>query len=225
MKITLLHPSRGRVEQAETVIEKWLNKASGKHEIEYILSLDLSDENLPEYIANNKDKRGGLCRGVVCVNGNNNVVEATNKAAELATGDLLLYLSDDFKCPNNWDNLLFQVTEKKQLVFSEPWLIKVHDCLQIFEKDVLTIPIMSVGLYKMLGYFWNPLYYSMFVDQDLYHVCKNNNWLVFEKELEFEHLHYSVGKSKIDETYAKSSANWNQGLKVYTRRKQNNFPL
>jgi hypothetical protein len=84
---------------------------------------------------------------------------------------------------------------------------------------------MNRALYEKLGYFWNPIYKSMFVDQDLYWVCRNNNWLNLRPDLKFEHHHYSVGKSEKDYTYIRSDKNWDQGKAIYLKRKQSNFPL
>jgi hypothetical protein len=150
---------------------------------------------------------------------NNSVVQATNRAAQASDGEVLLYLSDDFKCFEGWG---LKVLE--QIELDKPQLIKVHDCLQAFHVDVLTIPIMNRKLYEALGYFWHPEYKSMWVDCDLHHVVKNMGALKLCPELEFEHQHYSVGKAIKDETYQRSDANWNEGQQLYLERKRLNFP-
>lgn len=211
MKISLIHPSRGRPKKAAETLKFWLSQASGEIEIEHILSLDFSDPTNDEYERYDK----------ITIDHNSCVVEATNQAAKISTGDILIYTSDDFKCPKNWD---LSVVEKFKNV-SGPMLLKVDDCLQRFDVDVLTIPIMNRALYERLGYFWNPLYMSMYTDQDLYWVCRNNNWLLLSPELKFEHCHYSNGKAIKDETYKRSDANWNQGKAVYLKRKAEGFPI
>lgn len=216
MKITLLHPSRGRGEKAKATYDFWMQNSSGKIEIEHILSLDESDRQKGEYITlflhgNSK----------IITHSNTCVVEATNEAAKVATGDILIYLSDDFKCPVNWDVKLVEIFSK----VATPALVKVDDCLQKFHVGVLTIPIMNRALYERLGYFWHPAYRSMFVDEDLYWTVKNNGWMIEAPELKFEHEHWSNGKTTVDETYKKSEANWNQGKEVFRQRKAQNFPL
>lgn len=209
--ISLLHPSRGRPKQAFQTAKKWLDLAG--QPVEYILSLDSSDTS------NYYDYYGTGVNAII--KPNNSVVEATNRAAQKSTGDILLYLSDDFDCPDNWANL---ITEKVK-DFGDEWLLKVDDCLQQFNVPVLTIPIMSRGLYNRLGYFWFPEYKSMFVDEDLYHTCKNNGWLRLAPELKFPHNHVSIGKAQDDETYRRSAANWDQGKALFQKRKAANFPL
>lgn len=223
MRFTLIHPSRGRANQARGTLNIWLQKMSGQHEIEHLLSVDSDDPEIDLYKAAFTQKDDRLYASKILVGNNADVVQATNKAAKLASGDVLIYLSDDFHCPPDWDALLYQEIADKDP--NDPWLLKVHDDLQPFNNDVLTIPIMSKGLLKKLGDFWCPLYKSMFVDQDLYWVCKLNDWLIFLPGLVFEHRHYSNGKAPKDETYTRSDLNWNKGQAVYVNRKRAGFPI
>jgi hypothetical protein len=220
LSFSLIHPSRSRPEKAREIYNYWMSKASGENKIEHILSLDFSDPLNEHY---------GMVDGKYIPFGDNSksiidhnscVVEATNQAAKMATGDVLIYLSDDFKCPDNWDRLIAE-----RMLIGHPTLLKVNDCLQQFEVAVLTIPIMNRSLYEKLGYFWHPSYRSMFVDEDLYWTCKNNIWMVSAPELQFPHEHCSIGKAERDETYIRSEANWDHGKAIFAERKALNFPL
>lgn len=222
MKITLLHPSRGRAQKALEAKNYWIAHASGQHEIEHILSIDNSDDQKEEYKRLFNDSK------IICED-NDCVVQATNRAAEIATGDILIYLSDDFKCPRIWDQLIidtaFVLLPSAPYLAETPWLLKVDDCLQRFDVAVLTIPIMSRELYKKLSYFWHPGYKSMFVDEDLYWTCKKNGWLIEGPQLKFPHEHCCIGKAERDETYIRSEGNWNQGKAFFAQRRQEGFPL
>lgn len=212
-KISLIHPSRSRPEKAFDTYSEWLKRCSSEHEIQHVLSLDLDDPKLHDY----KKLFGSYIEYP-----NQNVVQAANAAAKYAQGEILLYLSDDFKCPENWDKLIVEAFGER---VNEPCLLKVHDDLQEFKKDVVTIPITTKALYDRLSYFFHPAYASMFCDQDIFWVCRNNGWLIERPDLVFEHHHYSNGKSQKDETYTRSDKNWNQGLEVYNKRKKLNFPI
>lgn len=214
MKITLLHPSRGRSEKAKSTYDYWINNSSGKNVIEHIVSIDRNDPARMRYYSFPSSS-------IITCNENNSVVDATNAAAKLSTGDILIYLSDDFKCPKDWDELIIKIFEGIEF----PLLVKADDCLQKFHVGVLTIPIMNRLLYNKLGYFWHPEYRSMFVDEDLYWTCRNNGWMVLAEELKFPHEHPCNGKAPNDETYKRSAANWNQGKALFAKRKQLNFPL
>ncbi|HEY3401738.1 MAG TPA: hypothetical protein VGK59_00020 [Ohtaekwangia sp.] len=220
MLISLIHPSRGRAKKSFETATKWIDKAGLK--VELIVSCDKSDNELNNYCGKYFDIIGtNYVWADLIVNDNKSVVEATNRAAEKSKGDILIYTSDDFDCPENWGPLVLKEFEGVE----GPCLLKVDDCLQPFHVPVLTIPIMNRALYERLGYFWHPEYKSMFCDTDLFEVCKKNNWLKFAPHLKFPHNHVSVGKAQDDETYRRSAANWDQGKALFARRKAQGFPI
>jgi len=209
--ISLLHPSRGRPLKADIAYQRWAYSSTGA--VEHILSLDKSDPELENYL--------GFKWQVVLINQNRSVVEATNVAAEKSAGEILVYLSDDFDCPKDWDKLI----EAEFANVKKPMLLKVDDCLQPFNVGVCTIPMMNRQLYELLKYFWHPEYLSMHVDVDLYETCKRLGVIKYAPHLKFPHNHYSNGKAPRDETYTRSENNWNQGLEVISRRRAKGFPV
>lgn len=221
MIISLIHPSRGRPQKAKSAYDYWMSRAAHPENIEHILSLDFSDPTNEQYEigADGRHESFGENSKTI-IDHNDCVVEATNQAARIAKGDVLVYMSDDFVAPEGWDEKILSGMPKDR-----PSLLKVNDNLQPFEKDVLTIPIMNRLLYDRLGYFWNPIFRSMFVDQDLYHVCKNNNWMAFAPDLIFPHEHYSIGKADRDSTYIRSDQNWDSGKMTYMKRQMEGFPV
>lgn len=222
--ISLLHPSRGRPQKSFENSREWIEKAGC--EVELIVSLDDNDSTTDLYREHYyKNVGGSRLYGYkslerLLIHNNHSVVQATNIAAKESTGDILLYLSDDFKCFDGWG----LAVQKEFEGVSEPLLIKVDDCLQKFQVPVLTIPIMNRALYERLGYFWHPEYKSMFVDEDLYWTATKLNAMKMCPHLKFEHAHVCVGKAPDDETYRRSSANWEQGKAVFARRKSEGFP-
>lgn len=217
--ITLIHPSRNRPEMAYANYVNWLAKATGEIAIQHILSIDLDEPQT--------DKYRELFTASLIVQTNPSegyVVGATNAAAQHATGNILVYLSDDFDCPSQWDILI-----SKQLNINLEQILKVDDCLQPMGVAVLTIPIMTKAFYNRFGYFFYPEYKSMFCDEDLYHVARIINGLVFAPELKFPHLHPSnptqTMQGKNDSTYNRSSGMWTQGQTLYNKRAKMNYGL
>lgn len=218
--ISLLHPSRGRPEKSFKNSKEWIDKAGC--EVELILSIDDSDD-WRKY-SNTYEPHSSLSRYPtvkMIKNDNQSVVEATNHAAKIANGEILIYLSDDFKCPDNWGLSVLKEFEGED----RPLLLKVDDCLQRFDVPVLTIPIMNRKLYQRLGYFWHPEYKSMFVDCDLYETSKKIGAIKFCEYLKFPHEHPANGKAPDDETYRRSASNWEQGKAVFQRRRGQGFPI
>lgn len=219
MKISLLHPSRGRAEKAYHTSKEWIEKSGVQ--VEHIISVDRGDDDVHNGLYKNYFIWENHTSSIYISNDNNSVVEATNHAAKIATGDILLYLSDDFRCFDNWG----LAVQKEFEGVSEPLLIKVDDMLQKFTVPVLTIPIMNRALYERLGFFWHPEYKSMFCDEDLYWTAQKLGAMKMCPHLKFEHAHVSVGKSPDDETYRRSSANWEQGKAVFAKHKALGFPI
>lgn len=207
--ISLIHPSRQRAKKSWNTTRRWIESAGC--ETELIVSIDESDPERELYLTQ--------YAGQVIINPNTCVVEAANHAARKAKGDILVYLSDDFDCPNNWGTLIKSHTQGL-----DKWLLKVDDCLQRFEAEVLTIPIMSRSLYDNLGYFFHPDYKSMWVDVDLYFTCLNMRAIVKAPNLKFPHEHYCNGKAPRDETYNRSDQHFKTGKEIYNMRLQQNFP-
>lgn len=216
--ISLLHPSRGRPEKSFTNSKEWIEKAGC--DVQIIVSIDFSDVGASNYVSLYKNN-GLNWRFCLTENMNDCVVQATNHAAKEATGDILLYLSDDFRCFDNWGLAVMREFEQE----SRPLLIKVDDCLQHFQVPVLTIPIMNRALYEKLGYFWHYGYKSMFVDCDLYWTALKLGALKNCPHLKFPHEHPANGKAANDETYIRSAANWKQGEDLFKLRQAEGFPL
>lgn len=219
MKISLLHPSRGRPEKSFINACDWLLK-SWRVDIELILSIDRSDPKALDYHRVYSEWPNHFPIWF-SERDNLSVVEATNNAAAIAKGDILIYLSDDFKSPDNWAELVLKEFENE----NRPLLIKVDDCLQKFEVPVLTVPIMNRALYERLKYFWHPSYKSMFCDEDLYWTARKLGALKFSPHLKFPHEHPANGKAPDDETYRASAKNWNQGKAIFTQRKAQGFQV
>ena len=211
--ISLLHPTRSRPSKSFENSREWIQKAGC--EVELIVSVDESDPMLQGYFEHYGDLVNLIVNDSTCV------VEATNHAVKKAKGDILVYLSDDFKCPENWGLLVRKEFEGVSL----PCLIKVDDCLQKFHVPVLTIPIMNRALYERMGYFFHPDFKSMFCDEHLYWICQRIGALKNCEHLKFPHEHCSIGKAENDETYQRSAANWDQGKEMFEKHKSLGFPI
>lgn len=212
--ISLIHPSRSRPEKAFATLQYWWGDYMRGHNFEHILSIDEDDPTKKQY-------RELFSEGYTVIeNSNKSLVEATNRAVKESKGDILVYLSDDFKCPDNWIQLLIKEFDKYP---GQPIVLKVDDCLQKFGVAVLTIPIMNRLAYEELGYFFSPDFKSMHVDEHLYWRSKKLGFLRFAPHLKFHHDHYSIGKAQYDDTYKRSEANWDHGKNTLSIHKREGF--
>lgn len=218
--ISLIHPSRGRAQKSYDNTYDWVSNANC--DVELIVSLDADDDHekyIRTYSSNWFLDPHGPQRKEIIINNNKSLVEATNHAAKASKGDILVYLSDDFKCFPNWGQTLINEFAK----YPGPTLLKVEDCLQKFDVPVLTIPIMNRACYETLGYFFHPDFKSMHCDEQLYWRTKKLGFLKLAPHIKFEHCHVSVGKAQDDETYRRSAANWNHGVMTLRKHKSEGF--
>lgn len=202
MNISIIHPSRSRSEIANKVRQEWLNKADS--EIEYIFSLDIDDMQATKY------------EGRSIFNKNRSAIDAINRGAEIAIGDLLVVVSDDFSCPEHWDSLLIESLKGKS-----DYCVKTQDGLQ---PTLMTLPIMDRVYYDRFGYIYHPDYYHLFCDQEMT-VVAHYLGKVINLPILFEHNHHSTGKFKKDAISIKNDRSWQQGERVFNRRKLTNFGI
>lgn len=211
-KISIIHPSRNRPEQAYNTFRNWAEKAENWNNFDYTLSLDYSDTTLHKY--NDWIDRYPLPSQII--NNNNSAIEAINKAAEITTGEIIIVISDDFDCPHYWDTQLLAKLDGKSDV-----IVKTIDGLQ---KTLITLPIMDRVYYNRFGYIYEPGYLHMFSDQEMTAVGEMTG-KVITLPLVFTHNHYSVGGMEKDAINAKNDATWIQGENYFNKRLKNNFGL
>ena len=210
--ITVIHPSRNRPQQAEATIKKWLGSASNRSQIEYILSVDKSDKDLQLYRA--IGKRNGT---YVLTSKNKSAIEAINNAAKVSTGNLIVVVSDDFSCELGWDEKLLKEVEGR-----EDFYLKTKDGIQDF---IITLPILDRKCYERFGYVYsNHGYKHLWVDTEMAAVAHMTGRTIYS-DLFFEHCHYSVNKSKKDSINIKNDKTWDQGKRLFQKRKSINFGL
>lgn len=204
--ITLIHPSRNRPEMAHKQYKNWIAKSTGVIEIEHILSIDLDEPQADKYKELFTDSL------IVQTNPSDGyVVGATNEGAKYATGDILIYFSDDFDCPQHWDFYVTQRLKDKVLT-----ALHVEDDYSHF-RNLFTIPIITRDLYDKWGFFWHPDFKSMFCDNFMWEQVKREGKILKAKDLIFTHHHHDLKRAEKDETYTRSGAQYHAGRDVFNK--------
>lgn len=216
MKISLIHPSHGRPQQAFETAKKWIGKSDAC--FQYILMCDYDDPLLTDYETWFYEQS----MPTVWADNNHSAIEAINNAAKIATGDLLVVISDDFDCPEHWDTLLLQVCKNyRSSRYSKDFLLKTQDGIQ---KTLVTLPIMDRKYYERFGYVYHPEYKHMGCDVELTAVALMTGKLIYS-DLLFPHNHYSTGKTPKDAINDKNDLTYQHGDEVLARHKVNNFGI
>ena len=209
VQFSLVHPSRQRLRRADEAISEWRRHAGGTHVVEHILSVDADDPDLAGY-RDLAAKHGS----VLVVGDNRTMVEAVNRGAAAASGDVLVSMSDDFGCPPHWDDAIAGAIAGR--AEAAVW---VHDGI---DGRIMTLPILSRGLYRRLGYIYHPAYISMYADDDLTAVAHRFHAVVDVRDrLLFPHRHASIGLGEADVTHARQNRNhaWWHGWRVFAHRR------
>jgi hypothetical protein len=210
-RFSLIHPSRGRVDAAQRAIREWTGHAARPDRIEYLLSVDESDDqNAYRGVAEHEGVR-------LVVGPNRSPVDAVERAARLAVGRILIVVSDDFGCPTGWDDQLLAVTDGLS-----GFGVLVHDGM---DARIMTLPIIDRVMYERLGHLYCPRYLSMFADDDLTEAVRRFGHLIDARHLLFPHRHVTVGLAPDDDTYRRQHRVevWWQGWRMFQRRKATNF--
>lgn len=215
-KISIIHPSRGRTSLAFRCWDEWTSNANNKQNIEYILSCDIDDKDLVGYYGIQK-----RCNTKISVQSNNNVVQAMNSGAKLATGEVIVGVSDDFGCFQGWDDFILRnIDPEKEEALS------INDGLQPETTLIMTLPIITKKLYDRLGYIYNPKYLGMMADNDLAERCAAMGVLKTNRSKVFMHNWRTNGNIK-DETSGRhdNPLSWSTGYIVLQSERQNNYGL
>lgn len=211
MKISIIHASRSRPEQASEAISHWIDNMSGTIFWEYILSLDTTDPTTKEY----PNLKGGQNMRAI-FNDNKNAVQAFNAGGRLASGDIVIAISDDFRCFKNWDVAIVNALEGKS------GLLKTFDGVQ---KWICTLPIFTKDYLEEVGSIYNPTYEHQFCDTQLTHIADITKKLIVRNDIVFKHDHYSVTKTAKDAVTKKADSTWDSGKRTYLRNCKNKFGL
>jgi len=184
-------------------------------DFQYILSIDDSDSDQNKYYETFTD-----LPVIIIQSANKSIVDAVNRAAEIATGDILVVISDDFGCPEFWNRSI----ENHFKGVDTPMILHVNDTIQ---QRICTLPIMNRQYYERFGYIYHPHYFSMFADDDLTESAKLIGAYKSDFSLTFEHRHYVNGKNKRDKTYDRENSKqaWEIGKRTFQARKQRRFDI
>lgn len=220
MKITVIHPSRGRADQAFKTFLKWRMSADIAS-WEYILSIDEDDADNYKIFDREFNWHDSLPNGWErcnkrLISPNKSAIDAINNAAKIATGDLFIIISDDFSCPEHWDTLLLNDLNDK-----EDFLLKTNDGLQ---KTLVTLPIMDRKYYERFGYVYHEDYGHMHADEEMTIVALMLGRFI-NSDLVFPHYHYTTGAMQMDDINVKNNNTWAHGQATLNRRALNNFGI
>lgn len=246
-RISLLHATRGRPEQALITRSLWFRGALVPLGVEHIFAIDADDAESLEAL---KDYRH------VVVTEPNGCVKAWNAAAVESSGHVLVQLSDDWVPCHDWDQLVWEALEKAAVtrdattprfdvnrewvpVRDTPLVLAIHDghrtdallCMAIctrarYEQQReyprsdhvdFTFP---EAMFRNAACLFSPEYFGVFSDNEFTVRAYDDGVVVQAQHIVFQHRHPVFGGAKMDATYARQNApeRYAEGLAIFNRR-------
>lgn len=180
----------------------WMDNARCKYKIYTRVAVDTQEvadklNGFDVIVTNNTIH--GVCYPSYCLS-------ATTEAHD---DDIIIFASDDFYPPNNWDSYIAShMNEEKHKV------LVVNDGIQKYPNKVITLPIMHYSALKQMNnIIYHPVYTHMYSDIELYTTTEKMGLLKDIRNISsviFEHRHHSVNLRAIDV----SDTNLNSSYKI-----------
>ena len=199
--ISLLCPTRGRPENALRLAKSLLDTTADPERIELLFYIDDDDKNEGQYLELLdkwlKEKNDPFAKCEVTIGPAISISESWNTIAARAKGDLLIMANDDQVYKTNaWDHRLdeevMQYSDGVFCMWFEDGINGSGHC---------AFPIVSRVWYQTLGYFTPGIFKFIYNDTWLMELGKRCDRLHFISDIFVEHLHFTVNKSELDETY------------------------
>ncbi len=187
-KISLLHATRGRPQQALEARQLWLERAITPERVEHIFAFDHDDES--------SEPLKKFHHVIQMHNGYS--VGAWNLVAKHSTGDILIQLSDDWDPPAGWDQLVEQ-----RLDVSRERVLWINDGFR--KDDLLCMAILTRKYYERHGFF-DPRFKNVYSDDDFTARAKKAGAIINARDIRITHNHPAAGHAEVDETYLRGNA-------------------
>ncbi len=216
MKLLIKFPSRARREIFKNTFNLYYSKLSGKHEVEFRVTMDVDDSNMnmPEVIEFLDSKKNIT----YCYGNSNSKVSAINANMEDVEFDVLLLASDDMiPKEDGYDDVI--ISKMKELYPELDGALHFNDGRQ---SELCTLSIMGKNLYDRFGYIYHPDYKSLWCDNEFHDVCQQWNVMKFVDQVIIHHQWADVHGG--DALHYRNEALYNRDKAVYEARKKAGFP-
>lgn len=170
-RLVIKFPTRGRPEKFKEVFSRYLSMLSGKHSVQFVITMDEDDETM-----NNPKMRQWLATrqqnaDIQFYFGHSKTkVEAVNADLSDVDGDVLLLASDDmYPVMVEYDDIIFSAFAHSFPNFDGA--IKFWDGFRRREDLMMTLAVLGFPLYRKFGYIYHPEYKSLYCDEEQTYAC------------------------------------------------------
>jgi len=205
VKISILHATRGRPQEAINARVLWMKKASNPQNIEWLFACD------------NNDPAAAAMKPWNPIMGDGSCVAAWNRAADKAQGEILIQASDDWDPPLYWDTI---VTERLGDL-SKPKVLAISDGHRT--DDLLCMAILTKARLIQQSSLFAQEYDAcsgIFSDNEFSHRAIKDGVIVQAKDVVFTHNNPLFTGAVQDAEFKKHNAqeNYVLGEKIFKER-------
>lgn len=150
-------------------------------------------------------------------------IHAINRDIPKTGWDIIVDVSDDFVfTKRGFDNVIRKYCGPDDCVhFPEPFANKQSRLNR--NDDIIIMACMGKQYFDRFGYIFNPLYKSLFCDNELTAVAKMLGRYKLVTQQIFYHAHPQAGFGKADDQTRFTESFWAEDEKVYNERKSKGF--
>lgn len=154
-----------------------------------------------------------------------NKIDAINRGILSGGWDIIVDISDDFVITRKgFDNIIREHCGPDDcLHFPEPYATKQNE--KDKNENIIIMAVMGIEYFNRFGYIYNPVYKSLFCDNEITHVAKKLGRYKFVDEDIFYHAHPTAGYGKKDDQTKHTESFWDRDEVIYLERKAKNFGL
>jgi len=195
-------PSRGRPHNLKRFIEAYINTKGSSR---VYVRLDNDDLRLNDYL--NLDYPESF---EVVIGPREGLKAAMEEMFHKYPNEEWYGLGADDIIPRTefWDKYLAQEAGLKKIAHP-------NDLGKKKKKFLPTHPVCGGDLVREVGWFGHPATKHFFLDNSWQYIGENLNCIVLREDIVVEHMHHSMGKAPIDETYSQVNNNMEHDCILY----------
>lgn len=199
---SLLCPTRERPDRLKMMARSAFRTATDRGSIELLVYVDQDDPRLADYRQLAGDLKQELGDVRLEVGEPMGVPRAFNLLSSVSQGEALVTSSDDVRfVTQGWDVRL----REEMARFPDQIYCIWFDDGALGERQC-SFPVISRVWYETVGYFHSMLFEHFYSDTWTHALATTIGRAHYVKDVLVEHLHWSVGKAKQDDTYLRNTS-------------------
>jgi hypothetical protein len=217
MKLLIKFPTRNRWKTFRETLDLYYSKLSGKHEVEFLITMDVDDVhmNIPD-VWNYLDAQKNL---TYCYGQSRSKVEAINANMKDQQFDIVLLASDDMRpVMDGYDDVIIRNMEQHfpdldgVLHFNDG---RVGDALN-------TLCILGKKYFDRFNFIYHPDYTSLWCDNEFHEVSRRLGKTVYVPDVIIHHAW--IDATGHDSLHRRNEGYYKEDEKIYRIRYDHNFP-